>query len=240
MLASAIPAHTEITEKAGANASVTLINVRDAKSFAKEMERLLLAGRATSNNFNLPSWTEFVAGARNVYSRVCMSSSASEEHASMPRFSASGRDSKESDYLMVKHAIAASRPADFVQREPNRSSLPDESKDSGQGAARISLRGVGRCPPFPRREEGGCVLSATIDRFAYGSLDPRNDRRVTIESVDFKTSADMSLDQEIQCDGHLDLIKAAVIKFGRENTAGYDLVCVPARHQGPGSEHLPQ
>jgi D-glycero-alpha-D-manno-heptose-7-phosphate kinase len=68
------------------------------------------------------------------------------------------------------------------------------------------------------------VLSATIDRFAYGSLNPRFDRLVNIESVDFKTTADMSLDEEIVYDGHLDLIKAAVRRFGRENTSGYDLV----------------
>ncbi len=68
------------------------------------------------------------------------------------------------------------------------------------------------------------MLSATIDRFAYGSLDPRADRMVTIESVDFKTNAEMSLDEEILCDGNLDLIKAAVRRFGRNGTSGYDLV----------------
>jgi D-glycero-alpha-D-manno-heptose-7-phosphate kinase len=89
---------------------------------------------------------------------------------------------------------------------------------------RISFAGGGTdVPPFPA-EEGGCVLSATIDRFAYGSLNPRADRLVTIESVDFKTSAEVSLDEEILRDGHLDLIKAAVKRFGRENTSGYDLV----------------
>ena len=89
---------------------------------------------------------------------------------------------------------------------------------------RISFAGGGTdVPPFPA-EEGGCVLSATIDRFAYGSLNPRDDRLVTIESVDFKTSAQVSLDEEIRYDGHLDLIKAAVKRFGRENTSGYDLV----------------
>ena len=78
-------------------------------------------------------------------------------------------------------------------------------------------------PPFPAAE-GGYVLSATIDRFAYGSLEPRSDRMVTIESVDFKANAEMSLEEEIRCDGHLDLIKAAVRRFGREGTDGYDLV----------------
>ncbi len=68
------------------------------------------------------------------------------------------------------------------------------------------------------------MLSATIDRYAYGSLVPRADRMVTIESVDFKTTAEMSLDEEILPDGRLDLIKAAVRRFGQENTEGYDLV----------------
>lgn len=89
---------------------------------------------------------------------------------------------------------------------------------------RISFAGGGTdVPPFPAAE-GGCVLSATIDRFAYGSLDPRADRVVTIESVDFKTNAEVSLDEEILCDGHLDLIKAAVRRFGSDGTGGYDLV----------------
>jgi D-glycero-alpha-D-manno-heptose-7-phosphate kinase len=89
---------------------------------------------------------------------------------------------------------------------------------------RISFAGGGTdVPPFPTLE-GGCVLSATIDRFAYGSLEPRGDRIITIESLDFKTSAEMSLDEDITCDGNLDLIKAAVRRFGREGTDGYDLV----------------
>ena len=59
-------------------------------------------------------------------------------------------------------------------------------------------------------------MSATIDRFAYASLEPRTDRMVTIESVDFKTNAEMSLDEKILCDGSLDFIKAAVRRFGRK------------------------
>lgn len=67
-------------------------------------------------------------------------------------------------------------------------------------------------------------MSATIDRFAYGSLEPRTDRMITVESVDFKTNAEMSLDEEIIYDGNLDLIKAAVKRFGQTGTHGYDLV----------------
>jgi D-glycero-alpha-D-manno-heptose-7-phosphate kinase len=99
---------------------------------------------------------------------------------------------------------------------------------------RISFAGGGTdVPPFPSTE-GGCVLSATIDRYAYGSLVPRSDRMVSIESVDFKTTTEMTLDQEILCDGSLDLIKAAVRRFGRDNTEGYDLVLRSSAPPGSG------
>ena len=78
------------------------------------------------------------------------------------------------------------------------------------------------------------MLSATIDRYAYGSLVPRTDRTVTIESVDFKTTAEMTLDKEILYDGSLDLIKAAVRRFGREGTDGYDLVLRSSAPPGSG------
>lgn len=99
---------------------------------------------------------------------------------------------------------------------------------------RISFAGGGTdVPPFPATE-GGCVLSATIDRYAHGSLAPRADRVVTIESVDFKTTARMTLDNEILCDGSLDLIKAAVRRFGRDGTDGYDLVLRSSAPPGSG------
>lgn len=99
---------------------------------------------------------------------------------------------------------------------------------------RVSFAGGGTdVPPFPETE-GGCVLSATIDRYAYGSLVPRADRMVTVESVDFKTTAEMSLDNEILCDGSLDLIKAAVRRFGQDGTDGYDLVLRSSAPPGSG------
>jgi D-glycero-alpha-D-manno-heptose-7-phosphate kinase len=99
---------------------------------------------------------------------------------------------------------------------------------------RISFAGGGTdVPPFPATE-GGCVLSATIDRYAYGSLVPRTDRVVTVESVDFKTTAEMTLDSEILYDGSLDLIKAAVRRFGRTGTDGYDLVLRSSAPPGSG------
>jgi len=99
---------------------------------------------------------------------------------------------------------------------------------------RISFAGGGTdVPPFPATE-GGCVLCATINRYAYGSLIPRSDRIVTIESVDFKTTAEMRLDHEILCDGSLDLIKAAIRRFGSRGTGGYDLVLRSSAPPGSG------
>jgi D-glycero-alpha-D-manno-heptose-7-phosphate kinase len=89
---------------------------------------------------------------------------------------------------------------------------------------RISFAGGGTdVPPFPTTD-GGCVLSATIGRYAYGSLTPRTDRRVRIESVDFGVTAEVALDQELVYNGELDLVKAAIGRFGGLGSDGYDLV----------------
>ncbi|HVQ92557.1 MAG TPA: GHMP kinase [Mycobacteriales bacterium] len=55
---------------------------------------------------------------------------------------------------------------------------------------RVSFAGGGTdVSPFPEAE-GGVVLSATIDRYAYGSLRTRADGTISIESVDFGLSLD--------------------------------------------------
>ncbi|HTU31227.1 MAG TPA: hypothetical protein VMF07_17685 [Solirubrobacteraceae bacterium] len=85
---------------------------------------------------------------------------------------------------------------------------------------RVSFAGGGTdVPPFPERE-GGLVLSATINRYAYGALAPRPDNQIGLESVDFGLSLNYPADAEIEFDGRLDLAKAAIRKMGR---GGYDL-----------------
>jgi D-glycero-alpha-D-manno-heptose-7-phosphate kinase len=89
---------------------------------------------------------------------------------------------------------------------------------------RLSFAGGGTdVPPFSDAE-GGVVLSATIDRYAYGSLSPRPDGRVSIESVDFGLSLDFPVTEEPVLDGQLDLVKAAIRRLRREELGGYDLV----------------
>ena len=99
---------------------------------------------------------------------------------------------------------------------------------------RISFAGGGTdVSPFPETE-GGVVLSSTIDRFAYGSLTPREDRRITVESIDFGISLDLSVDDELNFDGELDLVKAAIRRLGQTDSGGYDLVLRSSAPPGSG------
>jgi D-glycero-alpha-D-manno-heptose-7-phosphate kinase len=72
--------------------------------------------------------------------------------------------------------------------------------------------------------EGGVVLSATINRYAHGSLRLRNDGRMGIESVDLGISLNLECRGELAIDGTLDLVKAAIRRLGQNGTGGYDLV----------------
>jgi len=88
---------------------------------------------------------------------------------------------------------------------------------------RISFAGGGTdVPPFPEKE-GGCVLNATINKYAYGTLRPRKDGQISIESVDFGMSINYNVDQELVYDGKLDLVKAAIKKLGGQESTGFDL-----------------
>lgn len=88
---------------------------------------------------------------------------------------------------------------------------------------RISFAGGGTdVPPYPERE-GGCVLNATIDNYAWGSLRPRSDNQIRIESVDLAVSLECSVDSELRFDGHLDLVKATILRLQAQNSHGFDV-----------------
>src|SRR2546427_8488354 len=65
--------------------------------------------------------------------------------------------------------------------------------------------------PYPERK-GGCVLSATIDKYAYVTLVPRSDQLVRASSLDVpqRIEADVG---KLEYDGALDLVKAALRYF---------------------------
>lgn len=88
---------------------------------------------------------------------------------------------------------------------------------------RVSFSGGGTdVPPYPQME-GGCVLSATINRFAYGTLRPRADGVMRIEATDLGISSSYEVKDELVFDGKLDLIKAAVLEMDARSSTGFDL-----------------
>lgn len=75
---------------------------------------------------------------------------------------------------------------------------------------RLSFCGGGTdVSPYPE-EHGGCVLSATINHYAYASLRPRRDSRLTLASLDYDLVAKYDHPRRLEFDGQLDLLKAAV------------------------------
>jgi D-glycero-alpha-D-manno-heptose-7-phosphate kinase len=99
---------------------------------------------------------------------------------------------------------------------------------------RVSFAGGGTdVPPFPSRE-GGLVLSATINRYAYGALSPRADGTIRIESLDYGLEVNYPTDDDLTFDGKLDLVKAAILKLGRGRNMGLDLFLHSSAPPGSG------
>ncbi len=78
---------------------------------------------------------------------------------------------------------------------------------------RLSFGGGGTdVSPYPE-ERGGVVLSTTIDKFAYATVQPRRDTKFEIHSIDFDRTARYAHVRRLPFDGDLDLIKAVVRRF---------------------------
>jgi len=87
----------------------------------------------------------------------------------------------------------------------------------------VSFAGGGTdVPPFPQTE-GGCVLSATINKYAFGTLCPRDNGHIRIESLDFGLTVECDLQVELAYDGKLDMAKAAIRNLGGQSSSGFDL-----------------
>jgi D-glycero-alpha-D-manno-heptose-7-phosphate kinase len=88
---------------------------------------------------------------------------------------------------------------------------------------RISFAGGGTdVPPYPELY-GGCVLNVTIDIFAWGSLQPREDDTIKIESVDLNLEVEFNSHEEPDLDGNLDLAKTALKRLGALRSTGFDI-----------------
>jgi D-glycero-alpha-D-manno-heptose-7-phosphate kinase len=100
---------------------------------------------------------------------------------------------------------------------------------------RISFAGGGTdVAPFPARE-GGLVLNATIDRYAHGSLQEREDGAISVHSLDLDVARHFGADEDLELDGELDLVKAAVRRLaGGRPERGFDLILSTSAPPGSG------
>lgn len=99
---------------------------------------------------------------------------------------------------------------------------------------RVSFAGGGTdVSPYPA-EEGGLVLSATINRYAYGTLRPRQDRQIGVESLDLDVAVSYALDDPHPDGSQIDLVKAAIGKVAADSETGFDVFIHSAAPPGSG------
>jgi len=89
-------------------------------------------------------------------------------------------------------------------------------------------------PPFSSRE-GGSVVNATINRYTYATLLPRTDDAIRIISGDFDTFVEVKSFREMEYDGNLDLVKAAIRVLGVEKGMDLYVRCDAPPSSGTGS-----
>src|SRR3972149_2741482 len=103
-----------------------------------------------------------------------------------------------------------------------------------QAPTRLSFAGGGTDFGSYRKLYGGCVISATIDRFAYCSLRPRVDELVNIYSLDQDLTLKFNIADKLILDGELDLVKAVINKFNGKIKTGLDIYVHSDAPKGSG------
>jgi D-glycero-alpha-D-manno-heptose-7-phosphate kinase len=87
---------------------------------------------------------------------------------------------------------------------------------------RISFAGGGTDVSPYKDERGGCVISATIDKYAYGTLRTNEERKITVHSLDYDIVAKYHLEEKLNYDGEMDLVKAVINNLDKERKQGLD------------------
>lgn len=89
-------------------------------------------------------------------------------------------------------------------------------------------------PPFSETE-GGAVINATINRYTYATLMSRSDNTIRIISADFDTFLEVKDFKQLEYDGNLDLIKAAIRVLGIKQGMDLYVRCDAPPGSGTGS-----
>lgn len=98
----------------------------------------------------------------------------------------------------------------LTQEDVRTAGAPVSTMVRSRAPLRVSFCGGGTdVPPYPA-EHGGAVLSATINWYAYGTLDRIEGNAIEVESVDYGLSARYRQDDNLVFDGKLDLVKSVL------------------------------
>jgi D-glycero-alpha-D-manno-heptose-7-phosphate kinase len=89
-------------------------------------------------------------------------------------------------------------------------------------------------PPFSERE-GGAVVNAAINRYTYTTLVPRDDDAIKMFSADFDLFVEVKTFRDIEYDGNLDMVKAAIRLLGIEQGMDLYVRCDAPPGSGTGS-----
>ncbi|NPV09080.1 MAG: GHMP kinase [Anaerolineae bacterium] len=100
---------------------------------------------------------------------------------------------------------------------------------------RVDLAGGWTDVPFFAAERGGAVVNATINRYTYATLTPRPDEKIEITSADFHQFLSVRNFRELEYDGNLDLIKAAISRLGIQRGMNLFVRCDAPPGSGTGS-----
>lgn len=80
----------------------------------------------------------------------------------------------------------------------------------GRAPLRVSFGGGGTdVAPFCV-EQGGAIISSTINKYAYCSIVPREDDQIIVHSLDFDMTVKYNAKENFVYDGRLDLVTAAL------------------------------
>jgi D-glycero-alpha-D-manno-heptose-7-phosphate kinase len=110
-----------------------------------------------------------------------------------------------------------------VRRKEDSSLANDRSQlIRAKAPLRISFAGGGTdVSPFPE-QRGGCVLSCSIDKYSYCTLTSHENNKINITSKDYNLFTSYNVDELLNYDGKLGLVKAALSYIKVE--AGLDIL----------------
>jgi D-glycero-alpha-D-manno-heptose-7-phosphate kinase len=89
-------------------------------------------------------------------------------------------------------------------------------------------------PPYSERE-GGAVVNAAITRYTYTTLVPREDDAIKMFSADFDRFVEVKSFRDLEYDGNLDMVKAAIKILGIEQGMDLYVRCDAPPGSGTGS-----